>query len=96
MPNWISRVEEILNAPLITISETPLTLGKVAGLLLLLMVAFLVVKLIERALKRLTRPGRRVSLTCCYWSRRSRSVTLWIFSPASWARFRRSIFATRA
>lgn len=80
MPNWISRVEEILNAPLITISETPLTLGKVAGLLLLLMVAFLVVKLIERALKRLTRPGRRVSLTesAVYALSRIVSYIVWV------------------
>ncbi len=63
MKELLMQLEKVLSTPLLTISEAPLTLGKIAGFFGLLLCAYLMVKVIERALKRLMRPGRRVSLS---------------------------------
>lgn len=63
LAQWIEEFERVLNAPLISVGQTAVTPGKILGLFMLLFVAWVGIRVVDRALKRLSRPGRRVSLT---------------------------------
>ena len=63
MSTWLDDLEKILNLPLLKLGETAVTPSKLLGLLMLLVVAWIAIKVLERALTRLSRPGRRVSLS---------------------------------
>lgn len=61
--SWYHQVIDLMGRPLITIGGTDITLGKVAGVALLVLATVAATRLMERALGRLSQPGRTVSLS---------------------------------
>ena len=80
MKPWLAEIEKVMSAPLLTLGSSPLTLGKIAVLLALLALAYVIVKFIERGLRQLMRPGRRVSLSesSAYALSRILGYTVWV------------------
>lgn len=56
-------VIDVLAYPLLTVGNSKLTLGKLFAVALMLVAAWLFAVLLERALRRLAQPGRRVTLS---------------------------------
>ena len=61
--SWRVLLADMFSEPLLSFAGMQLTGAKIVGALLLLVLAYFGIWVIERGLKRLTRPGRRVTLT---------------------------------
>jgi small-conductance mechanosensitive channel len=59
----IEEFSRMLGEPLIEVGNSTLTLGKLLGALSLLALAYFLVLVVERGLRQLMRPGRRVTLS---------------------------------
>ncbi|MEO6697794.1 MAG: mechanosensitive ion channel domain-containing protein [Paraperlucidibaca sp.] len=60
---WLEQITQLLTHPLVSMGKTDISLGRIIAVIGFLLLSGLLVALIDRALQRLAKPGRTVTLS---------------------------------